>query len=84
LIAAIEFKLGLAATVLAYDVHGAADADHELRTEPMRVLAALRADRRGQGEHAFDLERHLGGHFSHHHLAVISGMAWQSYEPSVT
>jgi hypothetical protein len=50
----------------------------------MRVLAALRADRRGQGEHAFDLERHLGGHFSHHHLAVISGMAWQSYEPSVT
>ena len=46
-------------------------------------LAALGADWRGQGEHAFDSEWHVPGRFSDHHFAVIPGVTRQVNKPRV-
>jgi len=80
LIAAAEGKRVFASAVFANDLDGTVDADHELRPAPMRVAAARRAGRRGQGEHPLDPERYLRRSFGHHHFPIRARMPRQVNE----
>ncbi len=76
-IAAVERKRIFLSAVLANDLDGAIDADHELRAAPMSVAAALRTGRRCQSKHALDPERYLLCDLSHNHFAIPSRVTRQ-------
>jgi hypothetical protein len=71
--AAIEREGTLGKPIIADDLNGAMDADHELRTAPVGVFAPLGVQRGTHREKASTCERYMGS-FCHHHLAIVAGI----------
>jgi hypothetical protein len=83
MIAAVERKYPMLATIVALDLNCTANTQQKLCATTVRVIAALGAERCNDCKNPLDDKRHLRTHFQHDKRAIVSIIVWQVDPPNL-